>query len=397
MPWEARSAMEEKYRFVLECVEPGANVTQICREFGISRSTGNKWLKRYRDEGFSGLEEHSRRPKNSPLETSADMVCEIVNLRLAKPSRGAEKISHVLKSRFKERTPSVRTINRILERSGLVEKRKKRRQSSSKEETLDFTKAQASNDVWTTDYKGWWRTKDGTRCEPLTIRDEYSRFLLDIGAFERIRWEAAKERFVRCFELYGLPKIIKTDNGVPFCSPRAICGLSRLSAWWIKLGIELERIPRGKPQYNGGHERMHRDMAQELERSPARDIYSQQKVINEWVYDFNYQRPHSALKNKTPSAVYKASRVAYDPREPEYEYPAAYDVRKVDSKGFAWWKNKRLPVSKALRGEHIAFERIDDENLNIWFCDLLIAKTDVKFRTPLTPIGVNLNGRALRY
>ena len=349
MPWKTRSVMEEKYRFVLECIEAGANVTETCKEFGISRSTGNKWLSRYRKEGYRGLEERSRRPQSSPLLTSAEVVCEIVSLRTAKPSRGAEKIHHVLKGRFKEKVPSVRTINRILERSGLVEKRRKRRQSSSEDAVLDYTKARASNDVWTTDFKGWWRTRDGTRCEPLTIRDEYSRYLLDIGAFEHIRWEAAKERFVRCFELYGLPKIIKTDNGVPFCSPRAICGLSRLSAWWIKLGIELERIPRGKPQYNGGHERMHRDMAQELEKSPAKDIYSQQKVINEWVYDFNYQRPHSALKNKTPSTAYKASRISYDPREPEYEYPAEYDVRKVDCKGFAWWNHRRLVSAEPLR------------------------------------------------
>ena len=395
MPWKTRDAMDEKCRFVLECEEPGANISELCREYGIARSTGTKILKRYKEEGFRGLEERSRKPNNSPLSTSPEIVCEIVKYREKHKNRGAEKIRYRLVKKYGESAPSVRTINRILERCGLLEKRQKPyRGKSVAFENSTRAIAEKSNDIWTADYKGHWQTKDKIRCEPLTIRDDYSRYLLDVAAFEYIRLEAAKERFRRCFELYGLPLLIRTDNGVPFAT-KAICGLSKLAVWWIKLGIQLERIPKGRPQFNGGHERMHRDIALELEANPAKDLQSQQKAINLWCYDFNYERPHSALKNKTPADFYKPSQRKYDSKEPEYEYPDTFELRKVDSRGYVYWKNIKRKISKALSGEYIAFEQADEMEANIWFCDLLIAKTDLKNRLPLTPIGVNLEGRAI--
>jgi len=396
MPWNKRSVMEEKHRFIVHCLEPGANISELCREFGIARSTGNKWLQRYREHGFRGLEELSRRPYSSPLAASPEIICEIVKYRNNKSNRGAEKIHHHFLKKFGEQTPSIRTINRILERCGLVEKRRRKKATAMPKKANEQAVALASNDIWTADYKGHWRTRNGTRCEPLTIRDDFSRFVLDLAAFEYIRLEAAKKRFQRCFELYGMPFLIRTDNGVPFCSPTAICGLSQLSVWWIKLGIAIERIPRGKPQYNGGHERMHRDIAMDLEKHPEFDLLSQQKAFDEWCYEFNFERPHSALKNETPASVYSTSSRLYDPKEPEYEYPANFELRKVDSIGYAYWRNNKIKVSKALKGEYIAFEQVDDFEVNIWFCDLLIAKTDIKGRMPLTPIGVSLGGSAMQ-
>lgn len=386
MPWKTRTAMEERMCFVMRSREPGANVSELCREFCISRSTGNKWIKRYEEEGVKGLYERSRRPRNSPLATSSEMVCAIVSYKHEYPRRGAEKIRHYLLNKYDEdEVPSIATVNRVLGRCGLVQRRSKRLQRSVYEGKL--TRPSESNEVWTADYKGWWRTKRGQRCEPLTIRDEYSRFVLDISAQPSTSMERAKERFRCCFQQFGQPCVIRTDNGAPFASLSSISGLTRLSVWWIKLGITPERIPPGQPYHNGAHERLHRDMAYELEVNPAQDLFTQQQVFDEWRHEFNTERPHSALKMKSPADVYRISSQQYDPREPAYEYPDGYDVRKIDSSGRLNWRNKRISLSKSLAGEHIAITQTDDDTFAVWYCDYYLGKTDKEFRFLTPPEG----------
>ena len=388
MPWQETNAMEQRMRFVMESLEPGTNVAELCREYGIAESTGHKWLKRYREGGLAGLYERSRRPAMHPLAVTADMTCEVIKLRGdgEKRTRGARKIrALLLRSHCSLEVPSIRTINRILDRAGMVEKRRRCRGRGNINGILSQPKK--CNDLWTADGKGWWRTLDGKRCEPLTIRDAVARFILEIQAMPTLRYEATKDAFRGCFERYGLPLTIRTDNGPPFASVLGLHGLTKLSAWWIKLGIAVERIPPGKPQYNGGHERMHLDMARDLEASPARNLQAQQRECDEFRQYFNYERPHEALGDLMPAELYEESPREYDPREPDYEYSSRMDVRKVDSHGYFWWGNRPRFLSKALAGEHVGFETTDDEELVLWFCDYCLGKTNADFSQPLGPVG----------
>lgn len=375
MPWMERDKMSEKYRFILCCEEPGTNIGAICSEFGISRSTGSKWLKRYREDGLRGLEEKSRRPKSCPLALSADVVCEISLLSEGSKKPKAKRIHARLKRNLApEQVPSLSTVHRVLERLGRVEKRRRRKSEAMKPDGA--VTAERCNDAWTTDFKGWWRTRDTKRCEPLTIRDEFARYLLDLYGFVQVRTEAVKDRFRWCFEVYGIPVSIWSDNGSPFASTTALCGLTRLSAWFIKLGITPKRIPKASPWCNGGHERLHLDIANELESHPERDCASQQRAFNQWRVEFN-DTPHGYLSDRTPAEVYQKSSRIFDPREPEYEYPKSFEVRKVDSGGFLYFHNEKYYLSKALVGEHVAFEHVEDLTLKLWFCNFLLGQAVV--------------------
>ncbi len=386
MPWKTSDAMLEKRKFVLKSLQEGVNFSELCREYGVSRPVGWKWRKRFLEEGFSGLNERSRRPKSSSTNISEAVMCEIISYRVAHPHRGADKIAYYLRKQLpEEEIPSRRTINRILSRVGLQQKRPRKSKQLQVERGL--TKAEQSNDVWTADGKGWWRTLDGIRCEPLTIRDEYSRHVHDIAAMDTIRFEAAKERFRQCFELYGLPLVIRTDNGAPFASPLGLHGLTKLSVWWMKLGIAVERIPPGQPYRNGGHERLHLDIAQEVESTPAKDLASQQHVLNEWRLEFNTDRPHQALLGKTPAQVYRVSPRKYDAREPEYEYPSSFHIRRVDANGKLCWKNGRLFFSKAFAGQHVGLEQVDEKESVLWFGGSKLATVDSLGVYALPPIG----------
>lgn len=259
--------MEERLKFVMLELEPGSNLSQLCREFGIDVKTGRKWKKRYEELGMAGLYDLSKRPTKFREETPTHVVCAIVKERGERGKRGALRIQRKLKRYLlSEDVPSIRTINRVLERSGLTEKR---RRAKPKGEESVLVAPDCSNRVWTADHKGWWRTRDGERIEPLIIRDEWSRFLLDAAASPNTSVEHAKERFRLAFERYGLPDFIRTDNGVPFACTTALRGLSSLSAWWMKLGITPEPIPPGKPWRNGGHERVNRNIAEDVQSDPA--------------------------------------------------------------------------------------------------------------------------------
>ena len=375
MPWKTSETMDLRCKFVLLAKEEGSNFSELCRSFGISRRTGYKWLGRYETGGMSALSDQSRRPHNNPNATSVEVVIEIVRLRTLKPTWGAKKIKAYMHRNFECSVPSRVTIERILERSGLIQRRKRRRLSKTRVNEK-IVIPEKPNDVWTVDFKGWWQTLDKNRVEPLTIRDEYSKFIIDIKGMPTTRQEPVRQAFKRAFECYGLPKYIRSDNGTPFVSPCGLGGLTKLSVWWLKQGVKPNRIKPGSPQENGGHERMHRDMKLELQKHAGRDLPHQQELFDIWREEFNTERPHEALEMKTPSDVYQRSHKKYDPQQPEFEYPCTWEVRKVAGNAETNYWNRKIYLSKALIGEHVGVEKINENRIKFWFGDYPLLTVD---------------------
>ena len=267
MPWKKSEPMEQRIEFALKAMRT-LNFRALCQEYGISTKTGYKWKERFLRKGFSGMEEESRRPKSHSEQLPEEQLCEVVRLKLGHLSWGPRKIRELYLRRHGE-VASESTFKRVLERAGLTEKRRHRRARETGR-LCSGRRGGAPNEVWTVDFKGWWRSR-GKRCEPLTVRDEYSRYVLEVRALEDARTETVRKTFEQLFERQGLPGAIRSDNGSPFASVQGLLGLSRLSAWWVVLGIDLERSRPGHPQDNGAHERMHRDISRELEALGACD------------------------------------------------------------------------------------------------------------------------------
>lgn len=381
MAWKSVKLMEERTRFLIRASTGQESIAELCREFSISRQTAYRLLRRAKKEGLDAARARSRSPHSSPNKLSAELVCELVSIRTAHASWGARKLQAILAARGTVPTPSERTINRILERSGLVEKR--RRRGGKRYYPEKVIRPEGINDVWTIDVKGWWRTKDGQRCNPLTIRDERSKYILDIGALPEVTAKAVKRRLLACFRRYGLPQYIRSDNGAPFCACSAVQGLSTLSAWWIEMGVLPNRIPPASPQYNGGHERMHKDMKRELQRTPARNLALQQSIFDAWRKEFNNERPHESLKMKVPSAIYKPSTRSLVTRPLPYKYGIGTEVRKVGARGEIWWKGRRFFLSGALVGRHVGIHRDEKtETYSVWFRNFFLGKTNFEIAPP---------------
>jgi transposase InsO family protein len=383
MGWKESSVMHERCRFVLDAMARGANISELCGRYGVSRKTGYKWLERYQQEGPAGLYDRSRRPHNSSLVTSGEMVVAVIRLRLQWSTWGPKKIQVLLLRRFPpDKVPSQSTIGRILQDCGLT--RTKGRGRPRRWHPGDGRGvAAAPNDLWTVDFKGWWHTRDGRRCEPLTIRDGYSRYVLALRGMTSTRSDGVRRIFEEVFEQYGLPKVIRSDNGGPFACTRALAGLTRLSAWWKALGIGLDRIEPGHPEQNGGHERMHRDIRQELQSIGGRDLKDQQERFDLWRMEFNTHRPHEALEMKTPTQLYRLSPRLYTGERPQVVYPAHFQVRPVRHNGDIRFAGGRRFVSEALAGWPVGLESLEQGRIRVWFADLCLGETDASFRSPL--------------
>jgi transposase InsO family protein len=366
MPWKERRTMSLKIEFV-ERVAAGEKIAPLCREYGISRTAGHKWFKRYKEQGYAGLEEQSRRPKSSPLATAEELVIATLQARDAHPRWGPRKLYLLLRRRFADRTPSVRTIARILKRANKVRERRKRAPISVIEHAPSV-KAVRPNDLWTADFKGWWRVLDGTRCEPLTVRDAASRFVLAMVATPTTI-QAARIIFEQLFRRHGVPDAIQCDNGPPFVSVRARAGLSGLSAWWVSLGIRVVRSRPGCPQDNGAHERMHADVCAEVQSSPAATLAEQQRVLDRWRQDFNHVRPHDALGGKTPAEIYKVTERRRAIAK-AYAYPKRFYVRRVTNSGTLRFRHDDCSVGLAFAGLELGLEVLDALRVRLWLHDL---------------------------
>jgi putative transposase len=358
--------MSLKMEFV-ERVVGGEKIAPLCREYGVSRTAGHKWFRRYKELGYAGLEEQSRRPRTTPLATAEELVLGTLEAREGHPRWGPRKLHLLLRRRFGEQTPSVRTIARILKRANKVRERRKRSPISVIEQA-PTVKANAPNDVWTADFKGWWRVLDGTRCEPLTVRDAHSRFVLAMVACP-MTVEAVRTIFEQLFRRYGVPKAIQCDNGTPFICVRARAGLSALSAWWISLGIRVVRSRPGCPQDNGGHERMHADVCAEVQSNPAATLPEQQRLLDRWRQDFNHVRPHDALGGKTPADVYKVTE-RRRPIVKAYEYPKRFYVGRVNRNGSVRFRHDDCTVGRPFAGLEVGIEVVDAMRIRFWLHDL---------------------------
>ena len=318
MPCKESSVMEERLRFVAGLLD-GQGMSEVCREFGISRKTGYKIFSRYKDQGLEALCDRSRRPVRYANQLPQQVEQLIVNLKRGKPHWGARKIRELLVRRLAGdvRIPAKSTVHAVLDRYDLV---KRARQRRGRAEGTPLSHAAQSNDLWCTDFKGEFTLGNGRYCYPLTVSDQASRYLLACEALESTKEAPVIEAFVRLFGERGLPAAIRSDNGLPFASPNGLYNLSRLSVWWLRLGIQIERIKPGHPQQNGRHERMHLTLKKEATRPPGMNILQQQAKFDAFVNEFNTERPHEALEMKCPAEFYMPSSKAYDGL-PEVAYP----------------------------------------------------------------------------
>jgi len=371
MPWKKSGAMEQRTEFALRAMQT-LNFRALCQQYGISTKTGYKWRERFWRKGLAGMEEESRRPKSHSKQLPEEEVCEIVRLKLAHLAWGPRKIRE-LYLRGHGEVASESTFKRVLERTSLTQKRRRRRAPEAGR-LSSGRQAAALNEVWTVDFKGWWRNGE-QRSEPLTVRDEYSRYLLEVRAVEDARSETVRKSFERIFERHGLPEAIRSDNGSPFASRQGVLGLSRLSAWWVVLGIDLERGRPGHPQDNAGHERMHKDISRELEAEGACD----QAALDVWRQTFNYERPHEALGMRCPGEVYLASERKYEGTPEDLDYPKMCS-RRVSPKGLISLEGQPLFLSASLGGWSVGLKPIAEDLMEVWFGRLLLGQVDLGTR-----------------
>jgi putative transposase len=355
--------VDERLRFVARLLD-GEQMAPLCREFGISRKTGYKIFHRYKDCGLQGLTDRSRRPYRQAHQLPMQIERLIVRLKKEKPAWGAPKIRERLRRQYPDvRTPAISTVHAVLDRHGLVQRRRRRRY---KAQGTALSKADRPNELWCADYKGEFMLADRRYCYPLTISDFSSRYLLACDALSTTREKYAFVVFERVFQEFGLPKAIRTDNGVPFASPNSLFGLSKLSVWWLRLGIQIERIRPGHPEQNGRHERMHLTLKKEATQPAAPNFLQQQAKFDTFVDEYNQERPHQALGMKFPAELYTRSRRPYRGLE-ELDYPLHDKTVTVTQCGRVCFKRKKIHLSTVLAGQNVGIKQVDDRTWLVSF------------------------------
>jgi transposase InsO family protein len=359
-------------RFIVACQESDETLTGLCRQYGISRQCGYKWIERYETLGLAGLEDQPTTPKHHPWTTPDDVVDAILLARKAHPTWGPKKLRERLGGQDPREWPSPSVIGGLLKKHGLV--RPPRRRPRVPPSQVGVERGVAPNDVWCTDFKGHFALGDRTRSHPLTLSDEASRYLLKCESLVAPRHELVVPHFELAFREFGLPNAIRSDNGVPFASA-APGGLSKLSVWWVRLGIQPLRIKPGKPQQNGVHERMHRTLKAEATKPPGKDHPAQQREFDRWRAEFNDERPHEALGQRPPSRVYTVSRRAMPaaPSEPDY---ADGDVRHCDHSGYVRLRGLAVNLSSVLANAAVVLHEVADGREELRYGPVLLGWLD---------------------
>jgi transposase InsO family protein len=372
MPWRRTGVLEERIKFIAAYLEGTDSVAALCRRFGISRETAHKFLSRYTAEGLDGLRDRSRAPHSHPNAVTEAVLELLVQARRAHPSWGPRKLVAYLARQYPGLVlPAASTVSRVLRRAGLADRRRARRHAFPL--SAPFRGTQHPNDLWCADFKGWFRARNGERCEPLTITDAVSRYGLACQVVDQIALGHVRPVFERTFRAYGLPHAVRTDNGPPFAST-GLAGLTRLSAWWVALGIRPERITPGRPQQNGRHERFHRTLQDTL--PPAATRADQQGALDAFLREYNRERPHAALGNRTPGDLYVPSPRLYPEQLRPLEYAADCVVRTVHGHGDIRWAGDRIFVSEALRGHRLGLRHLTDRHWTVYFGCLEVGYLD---------------------
>ena len=364
MPWRKCEAMDERLKFVARLLD-GEKMAVLCREFGISRPTGYKIYNRYKHHGLEGLRERSRRPYRHANQLPFQIERTILRIKQEYPSWGAPKIREKLLREYPMiKPPAKSTVHAVLDRHGLVKRRTRRRY---KAEGTPLSDAHSPNELWCADYKGEFKLGNRKYCYPLTITDYSSRFLLACEGVESTQSSFAFTVFERVFKEYGLPTAIRTDNGIPFASPNALFGLSKLSIWWLRLGINIERIKPGNPQQNGRHERMHRTLKEETARPASFNFLQQQGRFDDFIEVYNNARPHQALNMKYPGEVYTPSARIYQPPD-EPDYPYHDRTIRITQCGRICIGKRKINLSTVFAGQTVGIREVAD---NIWLVSFL--------------------------
>jgi putative transposase len=382
MPWITNTMTDQRKEFVRKALAKDANLSALCREYGITRKTGRQWRQRAREGGLHNLRELSRRPLRSPTQLREEDLCYLVRLKMAWPTWGPKKLSQLFRE-GRKMPLAVSTCHRVLKAAGLIKERKKRvRRPASL--VIGASIPFAPNDVWTVDFKGWWRLADGNRCQPLTVRDAFSRCILTAYVPCNGRTSAIAAEFHRLFLAHGLPKVIKSDNGPPFATTAAPLGLSQLSAGWVALGIQLEHSRPAHPQDNGAHERMHRDIEAEVAAHVQVDAVAQQAALDVWRREYNEVRPHEALKGRRPAQLYHNSPRSFSGEAITLDYGPGYLPRLVGRQGSIRFRNKVIFLSAALAHWHVGLRILPNQILEVWFNYLLVGILRLKLTLNIT-------------
>ena len=365
MPWKECHPVDDRLRFVARLLD-GEKMAPLCQEFGISRKTGYKIFDRYKDCGITGLTDRSRRPYRHANQLPLVVEKTIVALKREYPSWGAPKIRERLRRRCPElHRPAISTVHAVLDRHGLVTRRRRRR---VRLQGTGLTQPTQPNDLWCADYKGEFMLANRRYCYPLTVTDFASRYLLSCEALSTTKEQYAFTVFERVFQEFGLPRAIRTDNGVPFASAHALYGLSKLSVWWLRLGIGLERIKPGHPEQNGRHERMHLTLKREATKPAARNVLQQQARFDTFVDQFNGERPHEALAMRVPADLYVASSRPYRGLLP-LDYPLHDWSATVTTCGRICYRGRKVNVSQVFAGQRVGVRQTGDRIWLVTFMD----------------------------
>lgn len=378
MPWHGVSLMDLRLEFVQAVHRRLWSMVELCDAYDISRKTGYKWVARFEAGGVAGLADRSRRPHRSPRATDPAIVAQLCEARRRHPTWSARKLLAVLRRQEPDAAwPARSTGCDVLKAHGLVRVRRRRTRPHAPAGPL--APITHPNAVWTTDFKGEFRTGDGVYCYPLTVRDGFSRYVLRCDALPSKHTALVRDRFARAFADYGLPERIRSDNGGPFAGP-GLTRLSRLAVWWIRLGIQPERIAPGRPEQNGSHEQFHAVLKAETTRPPAPTGAAQQRRFDRFRVEYNEQRPHEALGDQPPARCYTPSGRPLPRRLPPLEYPGHLEVRRVSSVGYVSWRGQPLYLTAVLAGEDVAFEEVDDGLWLLYLATVRLACLDERTR-----------------
>lgn len=369
--------MKERLQFIAAVHKKASTFSSVCAAFGIAPKTGYKWLHEFESAGISGLKDRSRRPHGNSRAIAADIAARLIQLRRDKPTYGPKKIVAWLEANEPAwDVPAPSTVGELLKRHGLVAPRKRRfRRLHPRTEPLRH--AHKPNAVWSMDFKGWFRVGDGTRCDPLTVSDAFSRYLLCCKGGTLGSGGAGREvwaELVRAFREHGLPDAMRFDNGQPWAAPKGELGITKLAVQILKLGIATERIEPGKPHQNGRHERFHLTLQQETARPPGKNMRVQQRRFDTFRREYNDERPHEALGQRPPSTVYVPSRRAFPARIEEPEYPSCYEVLVPNLEGSVSLRGRRYFISQALRRERVGFVEVEEGCFEVYICKLLLGR-----------------------